>query len=120
MKTPETETDRLLNQARAKARSERLWARLDKWEAERLERDAEQAAKRADWLERYRANVTQADGFAMTCGKCGHVGNFDDFTTDRLGFDRGPDLFQCPACNFAIKREKKGEIVQLTPIQSTL
>lgn len=111
-----------IRQARATKRSANLWAKLDRWEKERQERNAPENARNTAWLAQYRANVTQADGFAVTCGQCGHVGNFDDYVKDKLGFERPRGVFQCPACNAAIRRElnRSTRNIQLTPIQATL
>lgn len=112
----------MIDAARAKARSEKRWAKLARWDKERKERDAEENARNTAWLAQYRANVTQPDGFAVTCGACGHVGNFDDYVKDKLGFERPRGVFQCPACNAAIRRElnRTTRNIQLTPIQATL
>lgn len=116
----ESQNDRLLKDARAKQRSERLWAKLDKLDAQRKELEREETERRSEWQRKYLANVTQADGFAVTCGNCGHVGNFDDFITDKFGFERERGVFQCPTCSAAIRREARAGFIVLTPIQPTL
>jgi len=81
----------------------------------------ERIAARAEQIRQYHANVTQPDGFAVTCGSCNYTGNFDDFVKDRFGFERPENVFQCPKCNLAIRREADGSgFVKLNQIQSTL
>jgi len=84
------------------------------------QRQAARAAASAEQMRQYKANVTQPDGFAVTCGHCNYTGNFDDFVKDRLGFERPANTFQCPQCSFAIRRQVVNKHIQLQPIQPTL
>lgn len=42
---------------------------------------------------------------SIKCGKCGKENTFDKWTRDGLGQDLPPNVFQCPDCKIAIRRE---------------
>jgi len=45
----------------------------------------------------------------ITCGKCGHEANIDDFTRTEVFGELPRDQYQCPQCRTAFKREPQGK-----------
>jgi hypothetical protein len=39
----------------------------------------------------------------LTCGTCGHKGEFDDFCKTPVGGDLPRGVYQCPVCNRAVR-----------------
>jgi hypothetical protein len=40
----------------------------------------------------------------MTCGKCGHEADIDEFTRTPIAGELPRNVFQCPKCRHAIER----------------
>ncbi len=44
----------------------------------------------------------------IKCGNCDYVGDIEEFSSTPIFGELPHDTFQCPACNFAIKRQPRG------------
>lgn len=44
----------------------------------------------------------------MTCGKCGHKADIDEFCSTPVYGELPKGVFQCPACGIAIRRRISG------------
>lgn len=74
---------------------------------------------------------------SITCGKCGHVADMDEWTRRPVSGELEVGVFQCPKCNYAFKRQPGGawrpiydekhrvaavvpERIDLVPVQSRM
>ena len=52
------------------------------------------------------ADITGPSMMALTCGKCGHTADFEEFCRTPITGELPPGTHQCPYCRRAWKMEK--------------
>lgn len=50
----------------------------------------------------------------ITCGKCGHVADFEEWTSRPVAGELPKGQYQCPACKYAFQRRAAGTLRTLT------